>query len=161
MSEDNNLTAEQLQAKLAELESTVNQFKTDKEYWEKEAKSAFSKRDEFKKQIEEAERQGLETNKKFEDLYKKEQELTQTLKSDVDAFKPYKEKWETYETSRRSFLLEKVEDADLKKAYEKLDLTDLEIIVGKITAKPPATDGARSGKSTFDYNGKRWDEISS
>jgi len=157
MSDDKTITAEQY----AELKAQLDKVNSDLEYQRSEAKKAFEKRDEYKKQIEEAETKKAQEQNQFKELYEKEQETKKALESEVNTYKPYKEKWETYETTRRGSLLEKVEDADLKKAYEKLELSDLELVVAKITSKTPPTDQGRSGKTNFDYNGKKWDEISS
>ena len=160
MAEANELTAEQLQQKLTELEGKVTTLSTDKEYWEKEAKSAFEKRDAFKQDLEKLKNKDLETNNQFKELYEKEKENTSSLTKQLEELNPYKDKWTTWETTRRETLLAKVTDEDLKKVYQKYDLNDLELVVAKLEAKPLNTDGSRGGGS-FNYDGKKWDEISS
>ena len=161
MAEANELTAEQLQQKLTELESKVTTLATDKEYWEKEAKSAFGKRDEFKQKLETIDKETLEKNNQFKDLYEKEQQAKNDLQKLFDEVNPYKEKWTNFETTRRETLLTKVIDEDLKKVYQKYDLNDLELVVAKLESKPVSTDSSRSGGGSFNYDGKKWDEISS
>lgn len=157
MSDDNNITAEQLEALKADLEKT----RADLEFQKTEAKKAFEKRDEFKKQIDAIEEEKLKATNQFQDLYKKEQERASTLEKQLEELNPFKEKWTSYETARRESLLKEIEDADLKKVGEKMDLLDLETFTAKVKKPIVNTDGGRSGGGSFNYEGKKWDDISS
>ena len=161
MAEANELTVEQLQQKLTELESKVTTLATDKEYWEKEAKGAFEKRDGFKKQLESIEKEKLESTNQFQDLYKKEQERATTLEKQLEEVKPFKERWTNFETTRKESLLKDIEDPDLKEVGKKYELEDLEILVAKIKKPILPTDGGRSGGGSFNYEGKKWDDLQS
>lgn len=157
MSDDNNITAEQLEALKADLEKT----RADLEFQKTEAKKAFEKRDEFKKQIDAIEEEKLRATNQFQDLYKKEQERASTLERQLEELNPFKEKWTSYETARRESLLKEIEDADLKKVGEKMDLLDLETFTAKVKKPIVNTDGGRGGGGSFNYEGKKWDDISS
>lgn len=164
MSDDNNLTAEQLKEQLDSIKAEKDKALSDLEGLKADAKKAFEKRDELKKQLEEAEKAKLEGSNQFKELYEKEQskavELEQKqsdLMKQVSELDGYKTKWTTYETSKRADLLSKVKDEDLKPIYEKMELIDLEKL---ITKQVPAvsSDGSRSG-GVFNYDGKKWDDI--
>lgn len=157
MSDDNSITAEQLEALKADLEKT----RADLEFQKTEAKKAFEKRDEFKKQIDAIEEEKLKATNQFQDLYKKEQERASTLEKQLGELNPFKEKWTSYETARRESLLKEIEDADLKKVGEKMDLLDLETFTAKVKKPIVNTDGGRRGGGFFNYEGKKWDDISS
>lgn len=161
MSDDSSLTPEAMQAKLTELEGKLTQTVSDLEFQKSEARKAFEKRDEFKQKLETIERETLEKGNEFKPLYEQELNEKTTLKSQLEEVLPYKDKWNTYEATRKEFLLGKVADEDLKKVYQKYDLVDLELVVAKLETKPVPTDGSRGGGGSFNYDGKKWDEISS
>ncbi len=156
MSDDNTITAEQY----AELKAQLDKEKSDKEFQIAEAKKAFEKRDELKQKLEAIEKEKLESTNQFQDLYKKEQENSTTLKSQLEEVLPYKEKWTSYETARRETLLNDIDDPDLKKVGEKMELSDLETFAVKIKKPTVSTDSARGG-GKIEYDGKKWDELSS
>lgn len=157
MSDDNTLTAEQIEQIKADLEKT----KSDLEFQKSEAKKAFEKRDEFKKQLEAIEEEKLKATNQFQDLYKKEQERALTLEKQLEELNPFKDKWTSYETARRESLLKEIEDPDLKKVGEKMELLDLETFTAKVKKPIVPTDGGRGGNGSFNYEGKKWDDISS
>jgi DNA repair exonuclease SbcCD ATPase subunit len=156
MADDQTLTAEQVE----QLKADLAKERSDKEFQIAEAKKAFEKRDEFKKQLEAIEKEKLESTNQFQDLYKKEQERSSTLEKQLEELNPFKDKWTSYETARRETLLKEIEDADLKEVGAKMELLDLEKFATKIKKPVLPTDGGRGGGS-FDYDGKKWDELSS
>ena len=75
---------------------------------------------------------------KVKQLRKQEkfQELSENLQKQLDAVTPYKERWETYESSRREALLSKLPEED-REALSQKDLDTLEYIVNlKQESKP-------------------------
>lgn len=155
MSDDNTITAEQY----AELKAQLDKEKSDKEFQIAEAKKAFEKRDELKQKLEAIEKEKLESTNQFKELYEKEKENSTTLKGQLDEVMPFKDKWTSYETTRKTSLLNDIEDPDLKKVGEKYELADLEVLVAKIKKPSLATDGGRGGQGNFSYEGKKWDDI--
>ncbi|WP_276979143.1 hypothetical protein [Flavobacterium filum] len=160
MAEANELTSEEVAKQLEATKAELDKFKSDLDFQKSEAKKAFEKRDEYKQELEKLKNKDLETNNQFKELYEKEKENATTLTKQLEELNPYKEKWTTWETTRRETLLAKVTDEDLKKVYQKYELTDLEVVVAKLEAKPLSTEGGRGG-GTFNYDGKKWDDISS
>ena len=75
---------------------------------------------------------------KVKQLRKQEkfQELSENLQKQLDAVTPYKERWESYENSRRESLLSKLPEED-REALSQKDLDTLEYIVNlKQESKP-------------------------
>ena len=75
---------------------------------------------------------------KVKQLRKQEkfQELSENLQKQLDAVTPYKERWETHESSRREALLSKLPEED-REALSQKDLDTLEYIVNlKQESKP-------------------------
>lgn len=157
MSDDNTLTAEQI----AQIKADLDKTKADLEFQKSEAKKAFEKRDEFKKQLETIEEEKLKATNQFQDLYEKEQERATSLEKQLEELNPFKDKWTSYETGRRETLLKEIEDPDLKKVGEKMELLDLETFTAKVKKPILNTDGGRSGGGSFNYEGKKWDDLQS
>lgn len=156
MSDDNTITAEQYE----ELKAKLEKVNSDLEFQKTEAKNAFTKRDELKQKLEAIEKEKLETNNEFKTLYEKANEEKGTLLKQIEELNPFKERWTSYETARKETLLKDIEDPDLKKVGEKLDLLDLETFAEKVKKKTVTTDAGRGGNGNFNFEGKKWDEIS-
>ena len=158
---DDTMTAEQLKEKLDTTNAELEKLKSQAEFEKSEAKKAFEKRDELKKRLDALEKEGLEKENQFKPLYEKSEAEKSELKKQLDELSPFKDKWTTYESSRRETLLKEVEDAELKEVAGKLDLIDLEKFTAKIKKAPLPTDAGRSGEGIIDVSGKKWDDISS
>jgi len=160
MADANELTAEQLKEQLTTLEAQLAKEKSDKEFQIAEAKKAFEKRDEYKKQIEEEQRKKAEENNEFKTLYEKEQAEKAKLLTELEEVKPFKEKFTALESDIRKGFLDAIKDEDLKKIGETLTTEQLKIYSAKHGDTPPA-DSNRSGKSKLNFEGKTWDDLTS
>jgi hypothetical protein len=160
MSDDKTITPEELEQHKAEIEK----LKSDLEFQKSESRKAFEKRDELKRQVDEAERVRLEKENEFKALYEKTKNDLETYKvekeNELNEVKPYKEKWTSYETLRKETLLGQITDIDIKTIGSKMELSDLEVFVSKQTNRLPGDDG-RSGKTKLNYEGKKWNDLSS
>ena len=93
---------------------------------------------------------------KVKQLRKQEkfQELSENLQTQLDAVTPYKERWESHESSRREALLSKLPEED-REALSQKDLGTLEYIVNlKQESKPsnPAHTPGMARKAQMDIN---------
>ena len=99
---------------------------------------------------------------KVKQLRKQEkfQELSENLQAKLDAVTPYKERWESHESSRREALLSKLPEED-REALSQKDLDTLEYIVNlKQESKPsnPAHTPGMSRASSIDTS-KPWGDM--
>ena len=99
---------------------------------------------------------------KVKQLRKQEkyQELSENLQKQLDSVTPYKERWETHESTRREALLSKLPEED-REALSQKDLDTLEYIVNlKNESKPsnPAHTPGMSRASSIDTS-KPWGDM--
>lgn len=113
-------------------EEQIEELKTKAEkaeFYEKEAKKAFEKRDEFKKKIEEAEKLRAEEQGKYKELYEstvpKLSEFEKTVEQlRLEKDEALKEKEEFIKTQRDE-LLKDLPEGDIREIGSKLSLMDL------------------------------------
>ena len=74
------------------------------------------------------------------------QELSENLQKQLDDVSPYKEKWESHESSRRDALLSKLPEED-REGLQTESLKTLEYIVSKIEASKPVNPQHSPGQS--------------
>ena len=74
------------------------------------------------------------------------QELSENLQKQLDAVTPYKERWETHESSRREALLSKLPEED-REALSQKDLDTLEYIVNLKQESKPSNPAHTPGMS--------------
>lgn len=161
MAEVNEQTSEEVAKQLEATKAEMDKLKSDLEYQKSEAKKAFEKRDEFKQELEKLKNADLEKQNQFKELYEKEKENSTNLSKQLDELNPFKEKWTSYEKSRRETLLNEVKDEELKTVAQKLELTDLEKFAEKLKGTKLPTEAGRGGTGNFNYEGKKWDDLQS
>ncbi|QDP49205.1 MAG: hypothetical protein Unbinned2990contig1002_52 [Prokaryotic dsDNA virus sp.] len=74
------------------------------------------------------------------------QELSENLQKQLDEVMPYKEKWETHETTRRESLLSKLPEED-RESLQTESLKTLEYIVQKLEVSKPVNPQHTPGQS--------------
>lgn len=157
MADAETITAEQY----ADLKAQLDKVNSDLEFQKSEARKAFEKRDELKKQIEETERKKAEENNEFKTLYEKEQTEKAKLLTELEEVKPFKEKFTALESDIRKGYLDSIKDEDLRKIAETLNTEQLKIYSAKHSDKGVATDENRPGKGKLNFEGKKWDDLTS
>jgi len=98
---------------------------------------------------------------KVKQLRKQEkfQELSENLQKQLDAVTPYKERWETHESSRREALLSKLPEEDRESLSQK-DLDTLEYIVNLKQQSKPSNPAHTPGMSRASSGtNKPWSEM--
>jgi len=75
----------------------------------------------------------------------KKDELITELQNQVEQFKPFKERLETYETSRRATLIEKLPESK-KEKFQNHPLDVLEDLVEEYSHKSPSVDNSSPSK---------------
>ena len=73
-------------------------------------------------------------------------ELSETLQTKLDEVSPFKDKWESYETSRRDSLLAKLPEGD-RESLQAESLKTLEYIVSKLEETKPSNPQHTPGAS--------------
>ncbi len=88
-----------------------------------------------------------EDKRRQEQLVKegKKDELITELQNQVEQFKPFKERLETYETSRRATLIEKLPESK-KEKFQNHPLDVLEDLVEEYSQKSPSVDNSSPSK---------------
>ena len=125
------------------------------------AKKQRNKRQEVESQMSEAmkeqETQKVKTLKeqeKFKELYEQTQ-------AKLDSVAPYKDKWESYESNRRTALLEQLPEDDRERLSSE-SISTLEYIVSKVAdSKPenPSPVPSSSDRNSITQNSKDWTEL--
>lgn len=158
MSDDTtNVSAEDLQKQISELKSRLD-------YERSEAKKAFEKRDELKKQLDAIEQKKLEENAQYKDLsntLKADKEALETKVADAKAeAEAFKTRLAEIEKAQREKLLSSLKDEKLKKFAE--NITDLAQLEEFVNLNPSVSvNTSRPGKGFRNYEGKSWDDFSS
>ena len=107
----------------------------------------------LRKRAQDAELSNQETTKKRETQKVKQlkeqerfQELSENLQKQLDEVMPYKERWETHETSRRDTLLSKLPEED-REGLQTESLKTLEYITSKLELDKPVNPQHTPGQS--------------
>ena len=112
----------------------------------------------LRKRAQDAETTVQETTKTQETLKVKQMKEQEKYKELYESVAPFKDKWESYESTRREALLSKLPEEDREKMSSK-DIDTLEYIVSiKEESKPvnPAHNPAQSRNIKSDIEGKDW-----
>ena len=115
----------------------------------------------LRKRAQDAEETVQETTKTQETLKVKQMKEQEKYKELYESVAPFKDKWESYESTRRESLLSKLPEEDREKMGQK-DLDTLEYIVSiKEESKPvnPAHTPAQSRNIKSDIEGKDWTKM--
>ena len=115
----------------------------------------------LRKRAQDAETTNQENTKTQETLKIKQMKEQEKYKEIYESTAPFKEKWESYESSRRESLLSKLPEEDRESLGQK-DLDTLEYIVSiKEESKPvnPAHTPAQSRNIQSDVQGKDWTKM--
>ena len=115
----------------------------------------------LRKRAQDAETTNQENTKTQETLKIKQMKEQEKYKELYESTAPFKEKWESYESSRRESLLSKLPEEDRESLGQK-DLDTLEYIVSiKEESKPvnPAHTPAQSRNIQSDVQGKDWTKM--
>ena len=115
----------------------------------------------LRKRAQDAETMNQENTKKQETLKIKQMQEQEKYKELYESTAPFKEKWESYESSRRESLLSKLPEEDRESLSQK-DLDTLEYIVSiKEESKTvnPAHTPAQSRNIKSDVEGKDWTKM--
>ena len=115
----------------------------------------------LRKRAQDAETTNQENTKTQETLKIKQMKEQEKYKELYESTAPFKEKWESYESSRRESLLSKLPEEDRECLGQK-DLDTLEYIVSiKEESKPvnPAHTPAQSRNIQSDVQGKDWTKM--
>lgn len=143
-------------SKLAELEEKLKKV-DNTEHFEKVKKE----RDEAKRKLKEIEEAEATAKGEFEKLANDRLAELEAERAEKLTLKEKADKLDSYEKTRREALLKEVTDEELRKVYEKYELSDLEIVVAKIRESKP-DDGSSNQrhkkkdveekKPLFDYS---------
>jgi DNA repair exonuclease SbcCD ATPase subunit len=141
--------------KITELQEKLN-------YQIEESKKAFQKRDELKNKLEEIEKKKLEETSEYKELYSQTELKLKETEERLKTLAEVEEKFKAVETERRTELIERLQDEDLKEFANSItDLNSLKKYVDLSITKlsKQSVNQSKAGKTVIDSN-KTWDDYS-
>lgn len=152
-----------------EQQGTIPEVKTFSEEYVKElreeakahrlkASETESKLLELQKQIEEGNKKQAEEQGKFKELYEKELEHAKQLQAEAETYKPFKEKYETFEQLTRNELLAKLDEKH-KAIANDLPIEKLKTYV-ELNSVQHNYDKTKPNGLAFSVEGKNWTDFS-